>query len=82
MNDGHGEAPPPGRRRAAVGGLLMVGGVALIIVGSALAWNATALLGFLVGSAGLLGVCVGAIFVRQGMVGHFVMGNGTAEDDE
>ena len=37
---------------------------------------------FAIGSVGLLGICVGAIFVRQGMVGHFVMGNGTVEEDE
>ena len=71
-----------GRARARMGAVLMVVGVALLVLGSALAWNATALVGFIVGSIGLLGICVGAIFVRQGMVGHFVMGNGTVEEDE
>ena len=73
--------PLTGRRRARAGGLLMVVGVALVILGSALAWNTTALLGFAIGSGGLLAICVGAIFVRQGMVGQFLMGNGTVDDD-
>ena len=77
-----GPVAAPDRRRARLGGLLMVAGVALVILGSALAWNTTALLGFAIGSVGLLAICVGAIFVRQGMVGHFVMGNGTVEEDE
>ena len=76
------DAPASSRRRARTGAVLMAIGVALIIVGSALAWNTTALLGFAIGSVGLLAICVGAIFVRQGMVGHFVMGNGTVEEDE
>ena len=71
----------PERRRTAVGAFLMVLGVGLVILGSALAWNTTALLGFIVGSAGLLAICIGAIAVRQGMVGQFEMGNGTVEDD-
>lgn len=64
------------RRRALQGAALMAAGVALVVVGSALAWNATAILGFFVGSVGLLALCVGAIFVRQGMVGRFVAGEG------
>lgn len=76
------DAPAPSRRRARTGAVLMAIGVALLIVGSALAWNTTALLGFAIGSVGLLAVCIGAIFVRQGMVGHFAMGNGTVEEDQ
>lgn len=74
------DAPAAGRGRARLGALLMALGVALIIVGSTLAWNTTALLGFAIGSAGVLSVCVGALVVRQGMVGHFAMGNGTVEE--
>ena len=74
-------AGPPARKRTALGAVLMALGVGLVILGSALAWNTTALLGFAIGSVGLLAICLGAIAVRQGMVGHFVMGNGTVEDD-
>ena len=59
------------RNRVLGGVLLMPVGVGLLIAGSALAWNATALLGFTVGSVGVLLIVLGALFIRHAVAGPF-----------
>jgi hypothetical protein len=65
------------RRLLAVG--LLFAGLACFLLGSALAWGRSAMLGYTIGSAGTVALVVGAILFRQSMVGRFLDGEGEEE---
>jgi hypothetical protein len=59
-------------RRRTVAALCCLGlGFALVVVGSLIAWGRTPLLGYGVGSLGILLVVMGALFGRQALAGPF-----------
>lgn len=67
-------------RRVAPAAALLVLGVAAFILGGALAWGTSPLLGFSIGSAGVVAVVVGAVLVRSAMVDRFVLGDREGEE--
>ena len=72
-------APDPvaARKRQPLGVALLVAGVVAFVVGGALAWGTDPLLGFGVGGAGTVAIVVGAILVRNALVGRYLAEEGS-----
>lgn len=63
-----GVVVPRSAIRTGLGAGLLMLGVFAVIFGGALAWGVQPLAGFLIGSAGVIALVVGAILVRNGLL--------------